>query len=238
MVEVPRLSSLAGELLRFFAFSSFILGILLAGVLMYFGKLSPHVAAGIGFAIAIFWMLFNILWTKGKIEELFGKLIYVIDIMEEREEKPVVPIPIHEEILGVVQSIKELVETFEERYKREITELQDQIDSISEKASGILVSLEKAQEGFIDVEFPSGLDPVGALGQSIQHTFDIYKEKLFRIQKNLTECGKVLENIISAIEKEDGKIDLNKLQEGIKELQRLHADISADINFFKESQGG
>jgi len=239
MVETPRLSSLAGELLRFFLASAFLLGLLIAGVLTYFGKINPYYAVAIGFSISALWVLFNILWTKNKMEELFGRLLYVIDILEERhKEKAVVPIPIHEEVLTIVNSIRDLVQGFEERYEKEIRELEEQLDALSENAAKIHQALELAQEGHTKLEFPTGLDPVGALGQSIQHTLEIYIDKLVRIKRKLNECREEAERISSLLKKKTDKIDLKRLEEGIDRIKKVQEELTEELKFLKEYKGG
>ena len=235
MVETPKLSSLAGELLKFFLFSSLILGIAISGALFFLGGVNPYYAVGAGFGVALLWVFLSILWMKTKIEELFGRLMYVIDILEEKHrEKMVVPIPLHEEVLDVVHSIKELVETFEERYERSIRELEDQLDSISENAAAILRALEELQEGRTQVELPTGLDPVGAIGQSLEHLLEIYREKFSKIKALNEECRRELESLILLLEEKSDKIDLNKVKEGLEKLIEVQGEIKRELGFLKD----
>ncbi len=239
MVETPKLSSLAGELLKFFILSSFFFGLLISAVLIVLGNVNPYFALGIGFVIAIAWVLFNILWTKSKMEELFGRLMYVIEILEEKQrEKAVVPIPIHEEVLEIVNSIKELVESFEEKYRKEIRELEDQIDSISERAAGLFEALRKAEEGYLKTNFPSGLDPIGAIGQSIQQVLDLYTEKLLKIRSQINTCKEEIDRIYTLLEEKTDKIDIDRLRKGIGRIRRAQEEIIKELSFFKEAEGG
>lgn len=239
MVETPKLSSLAGELLKFFLASALLLGLLIAGALTYFGGISPYYAVAVGFSISALWVLFNILWTRNKMEELFGRLLYVIEILEERrKEKAVVPIPLHEEVLTIVNSIRELVQGFEERYEKEIKELEEELESISENAAKIHQALELAQGGYVGVEFPTGLDPVGALGQSIQHTLEIYTDKLVRVKKKLHECSEEIERISSLLKEKTDKIDLQRLEEGIERIKKVQEELTEELKFLKDYEGG
>ncbi|NPA42151.1 MAG: hypothetical protein GXO18_07765 [Aquificae bacterium] len=235
MVETPKLSSLAGELLKFFIFSSLLLGATIALILFFIGKLNPYYSVGIGFAVAFGWVIFNIIWTKNKLEELFGRLLYVIEILEERhKERMVVPIPLHEEVLDIIRSIKELVKSFEDRYEREIKSLEEQIENISENAARVLTALEKAQEGYINVEFPSGLDPVGAIGQAVQHTLEEYQSRFLEIKKNLAVCDRELHRILSLIDKKEDKIDFQEVKEGIERIKMAEEQIEKALEFIKE----
>jgi len=234
MVETPKISSLANELLKFFILSSIFLGVLLSFAFFFLGGMNPYYSLGVGFAISSAWVLFNILWTKGKLEELFGRLLYVIDILEEKhKEKMVVPIPIHEEVIDVVNSIKELVQSFEEKYQRQISSLEDQIESISENASRLLEALEKVQEGDLKAEFPTGLDPVGAIGQSVQHVFENYAELFTLIKDRLSRCREELERISALLEEKDDKIDVQRVKEGIEKIMRLEEEIREELKFLK-----
>ncbi len=235
MVETPKISSLANELLKFFVLSSIFLGLLISFAFFFLGNMNAYYALGVGFAISSAWVLFNILWTKGKLEELFGRLLYVIDILEERhKEKTVVPIPIHEEVLEVVHGIRELVQSFEEKYQRQISSLEEQIESISENASQLLTSLDRVQEGYLRTEFPSGLDPVGAIGQAIQHVLEDYADLFQKIKGGITQCREELERISALLEEKDDKIDIQRVKEGIERIMELEREITEELKFIKE----
>lgn len=235
MVETPKLSSLAGELLRFFLFSSLLLGVIISVLLFSLGKVEPYQAVGGGFGVALVWVVFNILWMRGKIGELFGRLMYVIDILEERHrDRMVVPIPIHEEVLEVIQSVRELVRSFEERYERNIRELEDQLETMSENASKILVALEELQEGKTRVELPSGLDPVGAIGQSLEQVVGMYHEKFSRIKALAEECRKEINLLTLLLEEKGDKIDVNRLQEGMERLMQLSEEVRGELSSLKD----
>ncbi len=235
MVETPKLSSLATELLKFFLLSSFFFGLVLAFVFFFFGGVDLYYSLGVGFAIAVAWVLFNILWTKGKLEELFGRLLYVIDILEEQHrEKTVVPIPIHEEMLSIVNSIKELVRNLEEKYKKELKDAEGQLEAISENSAKIIEALEKIHEGHTNVEFPSGLDPVGAIGQAFEQTFEIYKGKLKTIKEELSKCGNYIEELSSIVGKDQDKIDIEKVKEILGRLEEAQQKLERELRFFKD----
>ncbi len=236
MVETPKLSSLAGELLKFFFLSSILLGVLLSFAFFFLGQMNAYYALGTGFAISAGWVLFNILWTKNKLEELFGRLLYVIEILEERQkEKTVVPIPLHEEVMDIVHSIRELVKGFEEKYEREVRSLEEQIETISENASRLLTALDKAQEGEIDVEFPSGLDPIGAIGQAVEQTIEEYRNRLLSIGEKVELCKDELERIHALIEENGDKIDVQRVKEGIDRLMKLEKEIEKELSFIKKA---
>lgn len=234
MVETPRLSSLAGELFRFFFFSSLLLGVVLSLVLFFTTDLEPYYALGVGFGVALIWVTFNILWVKNKMEEIFSRLLYVIDILEERHTgKAVVPIPIHEEILEVVGSIKELVDSFERKYQRDISNLEEQLESVSENTSKLLASLEKVQEGHMNVEFPKGLDPIGAIGQAIEHTLMIYKERFNAIRENISYCSQELDKMAKLLREKGDKIELREAEDIIERLKMAQAQIEKELSFIK-----
>jgi uncharacterized damage-inducible protein DinB len=204
-------------------------------MLFFLGKVDLYYSVGTGFAIAIAWVLFNILWTKGKLEELFAKLLYVIEILEEKhKEKAVVPIPLHEEVLEIVHNIRELVKSFEDKYEKEIKYLEDQIESISENAAQVLSSIEKVQEGYLNTEFPTGLDPVGAIGQAIQNMVEEQKERFKRIREKVEACRQEVERISALLEEKDDKIDVQKIKEGLSRVMQLEEEILAEMGFIKE----
>ncbi|HIQ30642.1 MAG TPA: hypothetical protein EYH49_00565 [Aquifex aeolicus] len=235
MVEVPRLSSLSGELLKFFFLSSVVLGIVIASALFFLGGGNPYVAVGAGLAISMVWVLLNLLWVRTKIEELFGKLLYVIEILEEKhKEKAVVPIPLHQEILGVVDGIRELVQTFEDRYEKNLRELEEQIEVISENSAKILKALEKLEEGYTSVELPTGMDPVGAIGQLLQQVVDNYRERFIRIKKVSEECRKELEALSLLLGEKEGKINPDKVKEGLERVVRKHEVIARELGSLRD----
>ena len=235
MVETPKLSSLAGELLKFFILSSFLFGLVLAFVFFFLGGVNAYYSLGAGFAIAMAWVLFNILWTKGKLEELFGRLLYVIDILEEQHrEKAVVPIPLHEEMLSIVDSIRELIKNLEERYTRELKEAEEQLETISENSAKIIDALEKIHEGRMNVEFPSGLDPVGAIGQAFEQTFDIYRAKVKALKDTTSECRKYIQELSNMLEEDRDKIDIDRVREVLKKLAEAEERIEKELRFFKD----
>ncbi|MDQ7037737.1 MAG: hypothetical protein Q9N26_00855 [Aquificota bacterium] len=234
MVETPKLSSLAGELLKFFILSSFLFGLVLAFVFFFLGGVNAYYSLGAGFAIAMAWVLFNILWTKGKLEELFGRLLYVIDILEEQHrEKAVVPIPLHEEMLSIVDSIKELIRNLEEKYTRELKEADTQLETISENSARIIEALEKIHEGHLNVEFPTGLDPVGAIGQAFEQAFDIYRGKVKALKKLTSECRRYVQELNQLTQDLD-KIDTDSLKEVLEKLAKTEERIERELRFFKD----
>ncbi len=236
MVETPKLSSLASELLKFFLLSSFFFGLVLSFVFFFLGGVNAYYSLGAGFAIAMAWVLFNILWTKGKLEELFGRLLYVIDILEEQHrEKTVVPIPLHEEMLGIVDSIRDLIKHLEEKYTKELKEAEDQLETISENSAKIIEALEKIHEGHMAVEFPTGLDPVGAIGQAFEQTFDIYRDKIKALKDHVSECRRHIQELFTLLEEGDpDKIDLDRVKEGIRKVAEAEEKIEKDLRFFKD----
>jgi len=235
MVETPKLSSLASELLKFFLISSFLFGILISLVFYLVAGMDPYRSFGLGFLISAVWVFFNIIWTKGKLEELFARILYVIELLEERHKgKTVVPVPIHEEMLGIVNSIRDLVSSFEERYEREIKELEEQIDSISENATRILEALEKMEEGHLRAEFPTGLDPVGAIGQAMQQVCDTYRERFSRIKELLAKCREELSGLALLLKEREDKIDLRRVEESIQRLIRAEEKIEEELSFLKD----
>lgn len=235
MVETPKLSSLAGELLKFFLLSSLLLGVVISFLFFFLGNVNPYYAVGAGFGVAVLWVFLSIFWMKNKIEELFGRLMYVIDILEERQrEKMVIPIPLYEEVLEVVHSIRELVKSFEEKYERNIRELEEQLEVISENAATILKALEELHEGRTKVELPTGLDPVGAIGQSLEHLLELYHERFSRIKRLTEECRRELETLVSLLKEKNDKIDVSKLKEGIDKLVEVQGNIERELRFLKD----
>ncbi len=235
MVETPKLSSLAGELLRFFIYSFLLLGTTLSLILFFIGKLNPYYSAGLGFAVALGWVFFNIFWFKSKLEELLGRLLYVIEVLEEKHRgNVVIPVPLYEEVFEIVKNIRDLVTSFENRYKREIKSLEEQIDAISESTALILQALEKAEEGYVNVEFPKGLDPVGAIGQAIQLTLKKYQSRLLEIKHRLKFCEEELYRINTLLEEKGDKINLQEVKEGLEKIRSIEEEVRKSLEFIKE----
>lgn len=235
MVEAPRLSSLAGELLKFFAISSVLFGVVLSFVFFFIGGIEVYYSVGAGLAIALAWVLFNIIWMKGKLEELFGRLLYVVDLLEEKHKEPtVVPIPIHEEVLSVVNSIKNVLNTLEERYQKELRDLEEQMDLISENSSKIIEAIEKIHEGRIKVDFPSGLDPVGAIGQALQQTFDLYAKKLARVKDKVAELRRKVITLSLLLEEGGDKIDMGEVKRLVNEISDIEVEIEGELKFIRD----
>lgn len=235
MVETPKLSSLASELLKFFIISSLIFGGIISFVFFFLGGVNPYYSIGAGLLIALTWVLFNIFWMRGKLEELFGRLLYIVDLLEERHrETTVVPIPIHEEVMGIVTSIKNLISNFEEKYQRELKELEEQMDLVSENSSKIIEALEKAHDGYLKVGFPSGLDPVGAIGQALEQTFEIYRERFAGIKEKVRECGKKITSLALLFEGDGDKIDIDEVRRLLDEISELEEEIEKEIGFMKD----
>ncbi len=235
MVEAPRLSSLAGELLRFFAFSSILFGVILSFVFFFFGGVDVYYSVGAGLLIALGWVLFNIIWVKGKLEELFGRLLYVVDLLEERHKEPtVVPIPIHEEVVSIVNSIKNVLNTLEERYQRELRDLEEQMDLISENSSKIIEALEKVHEGNIKADFPSGLDPVGAIGQALQQTFELYAKKLGKVKDKVSELRRKVITLSLLLEEGGDKINIEEVKRIVNEISDIEVEIEGELKFIRD----
>ena len=235
MVEAPRLSSLAGELLRFFAISSVLFGILLSFVFFFFGGIEIYYSVSAGFVIALAWVVFNIIWMKGKIEEFLGRLLYVVDLMEDRQREPtVVPIPIHEEVISIVNSIKNVLNTLEERYQKELRDLEEQMDLISENSSKIIEAIEKIHEGRIKVDFPSGLDPVGAIGQALQQTFDLYARKLAGIKDKVAQLRRKVITLSLLLEEGGDKIDMGEVKRLVNEISDIEVEIEGELKFIRD----
>ena len=235
MVEAPRLSSLAGELLKFFAISSVLFGVVLSFVFFFIGGIEVYYSVGAGLAIALAWVLFNIIWMKGKLEELFGRLLYVVDLLEEKHKEPtVVPIPIHEEVLSVVNSIKNVLNTLEEKYQKELRDLEEQMDLISENSSKIIEAIEKIHEGRIKVDFPSGLDPVGAIGQALQQTFDLYAKKLARVKDKVAELRRKVITLSLLLEEGGDKIDMGEVKRLVNEISDIEVEIEGELKFIRD----
>jgi ABC-type multidrug transport system fused ATPase/permease subunit len=236
MVEAQRLSSLAGELSKFFFVSSVVFASLIALVLFLLGGANAYYSIGAGFLVAFVWVLFTVIWVKNKFEELFGKILYIVELLEEKhKEKAVVPIPIHEEMVSIVSSIKDLLNSFEERYRKELKELEAHIDIISENSSKIIEALEKVNDGYVNVEFPSGLDPVGAIGQALQQIFEFYSERFYEIKYKLENCRNLITALSSHFEKYGDKIDKGEVQRLVEDLKYKIDDIEKELRFIKNA---
>ncbi len=236
MVETPKLSSLAGELLKFFMLSSLLFAGIIAFVFFFVGGVNAYYSIGAGLLIALAWVLFNLIWMKGKLEELFGRLLYIVDLLEERhKERTVVPIPVHEEVMGIVTSIKNLINNFEEKYQKDLRELEDQMEVISDNSSKIIEALEKVHDGHLRVEFPSGLDPVGAIGQALQQTFEFYADRFKTIREKIDRCKSITSTLALLLEEDGDKIDIGEIRRLLDEIKVLEEDIEKELRFIKDA---
>ncbi len=231
MVEAPKISSLAGELLKFSVLSAGFLAVVLGVIFFFFADFNVYLSAGLSMLVAMGWSLLILVWVKTKLEELLGRLVYVIEVLEEKPyEKAVIPIPLYEELLEIVSSIKELVNSFEDRYRKEINSLNEQIESISESTSKILSSLEKFQEGYLDVEFPKGLDPVGAVGQAMEIALKEYRKVFTNIKREMEICSRELDKISDLLAQKGDKIEI---ETSLKRLRMAEEEIKRNLEFIK-----
>jgi len=109
-------------------------------------------------------------------------------------------------MLGIVNSIRDLVASFQE----------------------------KMEEGYLKTEFPSGLDPVGAIGQAIQQVCDIYRERFSRIKELLGEFKGELSDLSLLLEERGDKIEVQRIKEIVERLAKAEERIEKELRFLKD----
>jgi len=90
------------------------------------------------------------------------------------------------------------------------------------------------EEGYLGTEFPSGLDPVGAIGQAIQQVCDVYREKFTKMKEFLEECGRDLKELALLLEESEDKIEVHRIREIVNRLARAEERIEEELRFLKD----
>lgn len=169
-----------------------------------------------------------------KFEHMLGKLYYISTLFYENKEKledEILPIPIYEEMTEILENFEKSIKYIRENYLKSIKELEEEYTDAVEKASTLISLIEELREGNFQIDkFPTGLDPIGALGEALKETM---KELYLRIKHieelvyNLEDEVKNLHLLIESGAEEDFiKRKLDSIESIVKKIQD-------EIEFFR-----
>ncbi len=230
MIEIPRKTSLSEELLKFFFWSSSFLFITLTIVFYGLGGVNLKHSVLIAIPIALGWTFILLNWLKGRIERILGRLIYIVDLIEQsRYEKTVAAVPIYEEMLIIIDSIRDILSSVEGKCDRELKELQEQLDIVAENTSQIIEKLQELSEGNLNVEFPSGLDLTGAIGQALNQSLKELRKRIIEVREGM----QTLHDKTQALAQSCEDINDKNLKEEIYNILKEEEKILEKLRFFK-----
>jgi gas vesicle protein len=230
MVEIPRKASLSEELIKFAFWSSTFLLVTLFMVLIGLGDLDFKYALLVSIPISLGWTFILLSWLKGRIESILGRLVYIVDLMEQSKHGRVVAaVPIYEEMLVIIDSIRDILSGVESKCDREIKELQEQLDMIAENTSQIIDRLQMLSEGNMDIEFPSGLDLSGAIGQALNQSLAEIRKRLLYVKEAVQNLYDRTQNLLEDCE----HIRDKNLREEIYNILKEEEKILEKLEFFK-----
>ncbi len=230
MVEIPRRASLSEELLKFFFLSSTFLFLSLTLVFHFLGGIEVLQSALISIPVSVGWTFVLIQWLKGKIERVLGRLMYVVDLMEQsRHERAVAAVPIYEEMMIIIESIKEVLSSVESKCDRELKELEEQLELISENTAQIIERLQLISEGDLTVTFPSGLDLSGAIGQAVNQSLAEIRKRILSVRASLERLYRQTQQVLEDCESINDKTLRNEIYNILKEEEK----ILKELGYFK-----
>ncbi len=229
-IEIPRKASLSDELVKFFFLSSTFLFLSLCVILYGLGGVGMLYSVAISLIVSLGWTSLLLYWLKDKLERVLGRVVYVIDLFEQsRYEKAVATVPIYEEMLIIIDSIKDILASVESKCSREISELQEELDVISENTSKIIEGLQLVAEGNLRAEFPSGLDLAGAIGQAVGQSLAEIRKRLLKVKEDLER----LHSRTQSLAKNCESINDKSLKDEIYNILQEEEKILKELGFFK-----
>ena len=229
-IEIPRKASLSDELVKFFFLSSTFLFLSLSVILYGLGGVGIFYAVSISLVVSLGWTSLLLYWLKDKLERILGRMVYVIDLFEQsRYEKAVATVPIYEEMLVIIDSIKDILSSVESKCSRELSELQEELDVISENTSKIIEGLQRVAEGDLGTEFPSGLDLAGAIGQAVGQSLAEIRKRLLKVKEDVERLHSKTQKLAENCE----SINDKSLKEEIYNILQEEEKILKELGFFK-----
>ncbi len=236
MLEIKRLTSLGSEILKYSVLVLIFFGTGLSLFLHYGAKVDPVSSVIFGYTFVLVLSLSFYVYIKAKINQVVGRLLYTIELMEEKERDIEVPIPIPEETVDIIESVNDTLKTLETKFSKEVEELEEQLDIIADNISKAIEGLSKSIEGYTDVDLPKGLDPIGALGQVTDMVLKTYRKRLKELKEGIETMRKEVDEILSTVKQSESlsREDVENLKKRIERLKYEEEKIENSLKFFKD----
>ncbi len=236
MLEIKRLTSLSSDLLKYSLFITAIFGSALTLILYYGTNVNLVASASFSYIFVFLLSLSFYAYIKAKINQVVGRLLYIIELMEESEKTAEVPIPVPEETIDIIESVNETLQSLETKFAREVDELEEQLDIIADNISKAIEELSRSMEGYTNIELPKGLDPIGALGQVTDMVLKTYRRRIKELKEGLESIRKEVDEILNAIKQSEAlnREDIDNLKRKIERLKYEEEKIENSLKFFKD----
>ena len=146
-------------------------------------------------------------------------------------EKEIIPIPIYEEMQGILTNIEKTLVDLKKSCEKRISELDKELSQLVEKTAELILIVERLKEGEFDLDnIPSGLDPVGALGEVLKESLEEIYGRIKRIEKMADEIESYLKNMDMYIEQET---DVEGIKRNMEQVKAVLIKMKTDLEFFK-----
>ena len=169
-------------------------------------------------------------FIKQKLESLLGKLYYLTILFSENREDVkniLIPITIYEELEEILKLFEETLVVLKESYETKIRELETNYESILEKSSSLIESIEQMKQGYENTTgIPTGIDPVGAVGVAL-------KESLEELKDRVQSAKILLEEIRADFGELEHSIQDEHLAKKLKAIESIINKLERELSFFK-----
>jgi len=186
----------------------------------------------VGYALILSAILIQLI--SKKFETCLGRLYYISTVFYEHRDaldREVIPIPVYEEMTEILENFEKSLKALKSSCSKSVKELESEYASVVDKASAMITTLEKLRAGeFAPDEFPSGLDPVGALGEALKETITEIYQRLRRARELLYELEDELKHVNLFIE---GGADKDIIYPKLKNMEKIIREIKKELEFFK-----
>ncbi len=146
-------------------------------------------------------------------------------------EKEIIPIPIYEEMKGILTNIEKTLVDLKKSCEKRISELDKELSQLVEKTAELIRIVERLKEGEFDLDnIPSGLDPVGALGEVLKESLEEIYGRIKRIEKMADEIESYLKNMDIYIGQE---VDVEGIKRNLEQVKAVLIKMKTDLEFFK-----
>ncbi len=236
MLEIKRLTSLSSDLLKYSLIITAVFGSVLTLILYYGAKVNLIASATFSYLFVFLASLSFYVYIKAKINQVVGRLLYIIELMEENKKSAEVPIPVPEETIDIIESVNETLQSLETKFAHEMEELEEQLDIIAENISKAIEELSRSMEGYTNIELPKGLDPIGALGQVTDMVLKTYRKRIKELKDSIEAIRKEVDEILNTIKNSEvlSREDINRLKNKIEKLKYEEEKMENSLKFFKD----